>query len=204
MQLEALLQEAQQSTMVKDELTKEIAKLKREIDAVILKNYNCSSVELDLIDYALTVSIPMAVKPVGYENLFNPLKNRDAMLKQYARVFVDRFTKAFKRVGKQFYVEIIHTPEVIGMLFKVRNEEVAANKQISFVEKGISSAALSALIGLSSTKITEQLFVQKDIRGFEPDYFYIIKPNEKCLWHRAIAHLDVNEFAEAMLKAGGE
>lgn len=204
MQLEALLQEAQQSTMVKDELTKEIAKLKREIDAVILKNYNCSSVELDLIDYALTVSIPMAVKPVGYENLFNPLKNRDAMLKQYARVFVDRFTKAFKRVGKQFYVEIIHTPEVIGMLFKVRNEEVAANKQISFVEKGISSAALSALIGLSSTKTTEQLFVQKDIRGFEPDYFYIIKPNEKRLWHRAIAHLDVNEFAEAMLKAGGE
>ena len=203
-QLEALLREVQQSTMDDDRLSKKITKLRNEIDVVILKNYKCSSVELDLIDYALKVSIPMAVKSVGYEKLFSPLKNRDAVLMQYARVYIDRFANAFKRVRKQFYVEIIHTPEVIGMLFKVRDEEGPVNKQVSFVEKGISSATLSTLIGLSSTKITEQLFVQKDIRGFESDYFYIIKPNEKRLWHRAIAHLDINEFAEAMLKAGGK
>jgi hypothetical protein len=56
---------------------------------------------------------------------------------------------------------------------------------------------------LSSGQITHNLFVQKDLRGFEKNGFYIVKPNEKRLWHRAIAHLDVNEFANAMLKEGG-
>ena len=51
-------------------------------------------------------------------------------------------------------------------------------------------------------KITKQLFVQKDVRGFEKDYFYIFKPNEKRLWHKAIGYLDVNEFADVILKAG--
>ena len=65
-------------------------------------------------------------------------------------------------------------------------------------------STINDLVLLSPTKLTEQLFVQKDIRGFEKDYFYIIKPNERRLWHKAIAHIDVNEFADAMFKAGGK
>ena len=53
-------------------------------------------------------------------------------------------------------------------------------------------------------EITEKLFIQKDIRGFEKDGFYIIKPNEKKLWHKAIAYLDVDEIMDAILKAGKE
>lgn len=60
------------------------------------------------------------------------------------------------------------------------------------------------IIALSANQVTNRLFVQKDIRGFTSDSFYIFKPNEKRLWHRAIAYVDVNEFAEAMLKAGEE
>lgn len=44
--------------------------------------------------------------------------------------------------------------------------------------------------------------MQKDVRGFERDGFYIIKPNEKKLWHKAIAYLDTEEFADAMLRNG--
>lgn len=61
----------------------------------------------------------------------------------------------------------------------------------------------SAMIRLSSEKITDRLFVQKDIRGFEKDGFYIFKPNEARLWHKAIAYLDVDEFVDAILKTGG-
>ena len=146
----------------------------------------------------------MAVKLEGYERLFDPMKKSDILLKEYASVYVERFAKAFLRESKHFYVEILHTPEAIAMMFKVADEELSPTETISFIKKGLSSAELAALIQLSSAKLTEQLFVQKDIRGFERDYFYIIKPNEKRLWHRAVAHLDVNEFADAMLKAGGE
>jgi len=63
---------------------------------------------------------------------------------------------------------------------------------------------LSFIATISSERITDKLFVQKDIRGFEleKDYFYIFKPNEKRLWHKAIGYLDVNEFADAILNAG--
>ena len=203
-ELENLLTEAAQSTMIDDTRSRRIEQLKTDIDETILKDFKCSSVDLDVIDYALTVSIPMAIKLVGYERLFAQIKKNDVILKRYASVYVERFAKAFLRDGKHFYVEIIHTPEAIAMKFKLKDAELSSNETITFVEKGLSATELAALIRLSSAKLTEQLYVQKDIRGFERDYFYIIKPNEKRLWHRAIAHLDVNEFAEAMLNAGGE
>jgi hypothetical protein len=48
---------------------------------------------------------------------------------------------------------------------------------------------------------TKNLFVQKDIKGFESNSFYIIKPNEYKCWHRAMAWYDVAEFKEAIQKA---
>lgn len=45
---------------------------------------------------------------------------------------------------------------------------------------------------------TKNLFVQKDIKGFEKNSFYIIKPNEYKCWHRAMAWYDVAEFKEAI------
>ena len=86
------------------------------------------------------------------------------------------------------------------MLFKVINES-DYHDNIIFVQN-TDKALLVLLSKISSQKLTNQLFVQKDIRGFERDFFYIFKPNERRLWHKAIAHLDVNEFDDAILKAG--
>ncbi|MCK4347231.1 MAG: hypothetical protein KAW47_01310, partial [Thermoplasmatales archaeon] len=63
---------------------------------------------------------------------------------------------------------------------------------------------LLKLSSLGYQKITESLFIQKDIRGFEKDGFYIVKPNEKKLWHKAIAYLDAEEFVDAMLREGSK
>ena len=73
---------------------------------------------------------------------------------------------------------------------------------IKLENKQNESAILKFIAKLGVEKITDQLFVQKDVRGFEKDYFYIFKPNEKRLWHKAIGYIDVNEFADAILKAG--
>ena len=73
------------------------------------------------------------------------------------------------------------------------------NKSQSIQE---NSSILELLFVLGVEKITDKLFIQKDVRGFEKDGFYIVKPNEKRLWHKAIAHLDVNEFRDAILIAG--
>lgn len=85
------------------------------------------------------------------------------------------------------------------MLFKVVDEKDFVSE---FELSPCENPLLSVAINLSSMRITDQLFVQKDIRGFEKEFFYIFKPNEKRLWHKAIAHVDVNEFDDAMLRAG--
>lgn len=164
----------------------------------ILQLSNC---ERDLIDYALLVSKPLITKSHGYEKVFTSiLKNNSLMLEDYAQVYINRFANSFNRNGKRFVVEIYHSQQIIGMYFKII-DDTEFTQEISYC-KPVKSV-LSMVAALSTHQITEQLFVQKDVRGFERDFFYIFKPNERRLWHRAIAHLDVNEFADAMLKAGG-
>ena len=88
------------------------------------------------------------------------------------------------------------------MLFKMvpvdqyKDDIIWRDKQNNDIE------ILSFLTKIGSKRITDSLFVQKDIRGFEKDYFYLYKLNEKKLWYKAIGYLDLNDFAEAILKEG--
>ncbi|MBE6321889.1 MAG: hypothetical protein E7073_02550 [Bacteroidales bacterium] len=198
--LEDLVSEYNTSTMKSDLLLNEINKLKRRLDKAIAMKLKCSQLELDLIDYANTVSIPLAIKTAGYEDLFYPIAKNDVVLKHYAKAFLDRFANSFNKIGKRFAVEVLYSQQYIGMLFKVVEEKEFVNEyELSECDNPLLASAIS----FSSMRITDQLFVQKDIRGFEKEFFYIFKPNEKRLWHKAIAHLDVNEFSDAMLRAGG-
>lgn len=197
--MERLAKEEHTSTLITPSLEQSIKEQRQKIDEFICKEFDCSQLELDLIDYAENISIPLATKPRGYERVFSVIKSDDALLKSYAQVYIDRFANSFNRNGKRFVVEIHHSPQIIGMYFKVIDEK-------DFVDKILypktDSSLLTMAIQLSSQRITDQLFVQKDIRGFDKEFFYIFKPNEKRLWHKAVAHLDVNEFDDAMLRAG--
>ena len=169
------------------------------VDELICNKLNCSFIEKDLIDYAEKISIPLATKSRGYENVFSVIKSDDVLLKEYAQVYIDRYSNSFNSNRKRFTVDIHYSEQVIGMFFKVIDEK-------DYTEEILVSKTDNNLLALatklSSQRITDKLFVQKDIRGFDKEYFYVIKPNEKRLWHKAIAHLDVNEFDDAMLRAG--
>ena len=136
----------------------------------------------------------------GFQSIFYVVQRNNPMLKEYAQVYINRFANSFNRNGKRFIVEILHSNQIIGMCFKII-DECDFKEEIVFSPS--NDVLLSVMVRLSSERITDNLFVQKDVRGFERDYFYIFKPNEKRLWHKAIAHLDVNEFADAMLREGG-
>ena len=114
-------------------------------------------------------------------------------------MYIDYFARSFNRNEKRFIVEVHYSSQIIGLFFKVIDQDLFS-KEIITVDTNTNLITL--VTKLSTQHITDQLFVQKDIRGFEKDFFYIFKPNEKRLWHKAIAHLDVNEFDDAILKAG--
>lgn len=188
------------NTVMKDSLKKQqINSQIKLIDDQICNLFHCSDVEKDLIDYALQVSIPLAIKPKGYQHIFRAVRLNDKILKDYAQVYINHFAKSFNRNGKRFVVEIQYSNQIIGMFFKIVDDNESLDDILFLPNDNVLSSVMALL---SSEKVTEQLFVQKDIRGFERDYFYIFKPNEKRLWHKAIAYLDVNEFDNAMLRVG--
>ena len=199
-EMEDLTKEKYSSTLNDTALDSKISAQEKKIDKLIFQEFKCSKSELDLIDYAINISVPIAVKPKGYEKIFSAIKEKDPILMDYAKVYLDRFSNSFNRNGKRFIVEIHYSQHIIGMFFKIIDEN-DYHKDVVFTET--NDNLLPLIIRLSSERITEQLFVQKDVRGFEKEYFYIFKPNEKRLWHKAIAHLDVNEFDDAMLRTGG-
>lgn len=173
------------------------------INKSIYEKLELDDVELSLINYALEINLNLIVGNDNSKNkLFSTINLNDEILNNYASVFVERFKSKLEKEGKRFVVEIWHTNQIVGMFFKLvsassfKKTIVPVNKQDSDWE------IISLLTKISSEKVTDKLFVQKDIRGFEKDYFYIFKPNEKRLWHKAIGYLDVNEFADAILKAG--
>ena len=174
------------------------------INQSVLNEININETEQALLDYALEINRTIIVGNDNEKNkIFTKLSFNDSYLENYAQLFLDRFQPSLNNENRKFIVEIWHTNQIIGMLFKV----VLINefqRDIIWINKQKEDNILSFLINVSSEKITDKLFVQKDIRGFEikDDYFYIFKPNERRLWHRAIGATDVQEFSDAILKAG--
>jgi len=174
----------------------------QKIDKEIFKTLALNDVERSLIDYALNINRPIITrkKDTLPTKIFQPYSFKDNELNDYANLFINRFSHLLSTEEQTFVTEVWYSKQIIGMFFKVvpksNNQE-----SITWIDKS-KDELLSTAIKLSSQKITDKLFVQKDLRGFENDYFYIFKPNEKRLWHKAIGYQDVEEFMDAMLKAG--
>ena len=174
----------------------------QRINELVFEALELDSIEKALIDYALKVS---KILIVGSDRertaLSSAVKFGDPLLKQYADIFLERFEHQLETPTHKFVVEVWHSNEIIGMFFKLI-PTAHQSEPISWVNKQNEDYnVLALLIKISTKKITDKLFVQRDLRGFEKDYFYIFKPNESRLWHSALAYLDVNEFADSMLKA---
>lgn len=202
--IEQLKQVVNTSTLIDQQKIALIASAEAKINEKIYELFGLNDEEKALVQYAKEVAIPISMKHSGLSNLFKPIEFNGAYLEEYISLFLGRFKKIFDTDKEKFIVEIWYTKQIVGLFFK----KISISKyrsNITWVDKQeCSSEFLTFVAKISSEKVTDKLFVQKDVRGFEisNDYFYIIKPNEKRLWHKAIGYLDVNEFADAILKAG--
>ncbi|MEX2335989.1 MAG: N-6 DNA methylase [Fulvivirga sp.] len=171
----------------------------KELDLAIAKSFDISEQEMHLMEYANDIIIPIIMKHKGHENTFKPLKFQSRPIQDYIDLFLESFNDVYKKVDQRLIVKVRHTNQIIGLFFKVVSSNNA--EPITWM-KANNDDIIQLLSSIGTEKITDRLFVQKDIRGFEKDGFYIIKPNEQRLWHKAIAHLDINEFVDSVLVAG--
>ena len=183
-----------------------IKKTQKKINDAILQALNFNEIERSLLDYALNANRPLITRTEKdkyniLRKLQESLKGRSNELIEYANVYLNRFKQNIDNAERKFIVRVWHTNQLLGMFFEVVPIDTPEENGIIW-ENVTDKQILSLLIKLSSEKITDRLFVQKDIRGFEKERFYIFKPNEKRLWQKAIAYLDSEEFMDAILKAG--
>jgi len=166
-----------------------------DLDNIVLKAFNLNEQEYSLIDYSNNIIIPWIVQK-KYEVAFESLKFKDKRLNEYINIFIKHYSNIYEQNDMYFSAEVLWDKYAIGIYFKVLDKK-PDNILTWKKEKNIEN-----FLKLSNTMTLENLFIQKDIKGFEADGFYVVKPNEYKNWHKAIGYLDFYEFDKTILKAG--
>jgi hypothetical protein len=177
-----------------DLLIKELDKKVLEV-LEVLEVFDLSEEEYALVDYANSVVIPWVIQK-KYKIAFKKLDFEDDILKDYINIFIKHYSKIYDQNNMYFQANVFWDDYAIGIYFKVLNEK-PGETIIWKKEKNIQNFPK-----MSGSQILENLFIQKDIKGFESDGFYVVKPNEYKNWHKAVGYLDFYEFNDAILKAG--
>lgn len=188
------------NTLIDSTILNEIDSNLDELDLTIIKAFSFTAQEKELLDYSNNVTIPVTMKHKGYKRIFSQLKIGEKVLIEYAKLLLEQFNNIYQKLDQKLILEIKHSNQIIGMFFKL----VPLNKDTDSIDwvNTENNTILQLLGSLGIEKITDRLFIQKDIRGFQENGFYIVKPNEQRLWHKAVAHFDANEFTDAILTAG--
>jgi len=182
-----------------------------QINELINKLYEIKEYEKDLIDYALNVSRYQFQESKQYlVTDFTQLdpehyRNKYLVLKKYAEVYLKEMGNLYSTEFIQ--IEIFPLDHFIAMNFVFLSKEPEENiiypqdksNEKEVLKRLASNLSISQITNTSDP--SKNLFIQKDIKGFETNSFYIIKPNEYKCWHRALAWYDVAEFRNTIEQA---
>lgn len=102
---------------LKNNINNEINK----INTAIFDYLNINDIESSIIDYAININLPFIVKDnFKIRKLISPIAFKDCYLEKYIYLFINRFKDSLVKNDKhKFIVEIWHTSKLIGMFFKV-------------------------------------------------------------------------------------
>lgn len=181
--------------------------LLNEINEIINSVYDISGHEKDLIDYVLQVS-RYQFQESRQQKFTRKVGNDFTYLSKYIDVFNMEFKELYDEEKLQIEVYSLNYFIAIKFVF-IPGKAVKDQENIIFKseESDIKSVLNKIANSLSISKIvntrdaSQNLYIQKDIKGFEANSFYIIKPNEYKCWHRAMAWYDVAEIKRVISQA---
>ena len=169
--------------------------LVNKLNESVLKTFDITKQEYALIDYASNIVIPWVIQK-KYNVSFSQYKYKDSRVSEYVEIFTKHYSKIYEQNNLYFQATIHWNQHAIGIYFKILKSK--SEKAIVWKKEENIKNFLTFMQG----KTLENLFIQKDIKGFESDGFYVVKPNEIKNWHKAIGYLDFYEFDDAILRAG--
>ncbi len=165
------------------------------INPIIEEIYDINTYEKDLINYVLDVS-RYQFQESKIQKVIRKVHDDQNVLERYIDVFIDQFKGLYK--NEYLKVEVYALDYFIGMNFVFTKEK--PKQTIIFNQTETDEQKILKILSenLTISKVSEKIFVQKDIKGFEENSFYIIKPNEYKCWHRAMAWYDVAEIKKTI------
>ena len=172
-----------------------------QINNQINEIYSIKEYEKDLINYVLEVS-RYQFQESKQQKFLRKVDSDIEFLKKYAEVYIQEFEKIYD--DEFIQVEIYPLNHFIAMNFVFSDKKPKNKIEFPKDKKDEKEVLQSLANNLSISQITDaknsehNLFIQKDIKGFEKNSFYIIKPNEFKCWHRAMAWYDVAGFKETI------
>lgn len=169
--------------------------IEQEINVFIEKIYNVTGYEKDLINYALEIS-RYQFQESKQHKIVRKVHDDKLALSNYLEIFINEFKNIYE--SEYLKIDVYPLDYFIAINFVFQNEK--PKTVINFINDITDESAIFKILSsnLSITKKTKDLYIQKDIKGFEDNSFYIIKPNEYKCWHRAIAWYDVAEIKNAI------
>lgn len=170
----------------------------QQINQIVNELYGVNQIEKDLIDYVLKVA-RYQFQPTKQQRFLRKVQLTD--LEKYVAVFERELGDLFAEDEEYLQGEIYLLSSFVAINFVLVSEK--PEQFIHFVkenttEKKVLKALSDNLTIWDITKHESNLYLQKDIKGFEENSFYIIKPNEYKCWHPALAWYDVGEVKEAI------
>lgn len=174
--------------------------IKKQVENEIIKIYNLTDVEKSLIEYASDVSIPVLLRQEEM-SIFKPLnieiKKDQTFLASYIKTILHSLSPRFQTIDRFLHCTVKCATNFIRIDFILSSD---IEDMPCFLS--VANDDLEVLLGdLGLYQACKDLYFQQDVRGFTDNSFYIIKPNEKKLWHEAIGYLDALEFDEEFTKA---
>lgn len=173
---------------------------KKTINEIVFKSYCVDSFKIDLIDFALKVS-----RHEFQENKIDQItkftfidkadyRNFQFVIENYAEVFFSELEPIYP--NEHISVEVYNLDHFVALNFVFSKEKPI--EKIDYKTKGKDEWTILKKISrtASISQLSKDIFIQKDVKGFEENSFYIIKPNEYKCWHRAMAWYDVAEIKQ--------
>ena len=189
-----------------NEYQKLFNKTEVELNNIIFNLYNLTKTERDLIDYTQKITIPIIrAKRKKFREIRNdkklylPYKKVDKTeITDYINIFKEHFSK-YHNGGDNGYinVRIFQSSNILAIEFYINEKQ----NQDQWINEPDNEKALGILASAGFQKVSNELFIQKDIKVLNSNSFSVLKINQYKHWHKAVARLDVIEFEDAMIKS---
>ncbi len=169
-------------------------------DKIFEELFHSDIIEKELIDYSHHYSINLFRK-----QKYNYIRVQNEDIEGYVQVFKQYFDLRFESTSEKLAIDIYKLPSFFSVCIHFRKVSNNTRAQIDFVSPSNIPSNLKFLVKVFSfTEKTEELFIKKDIKGFENKSFYIIKTDEKKNWHNVIGRIDLAEIIDILVKSGKE